>query len=76
MKSTMNPENNSLQSSIRSKQHARGTLGIKRRQCHGGCKHLKGPWKRIWMGGVVWLPPHAKVMEIPGDRVEGGYAKV
>jgi serine/threonine protein kinase len=27
-------------------------------------------------GGVVWLPPHAKVMEILGDRVEGGYAKV
>jgi hypothetical protein len=27
-------------------------------------------------GGVVWLPPHAKVMEIPGDRVEGRYAKV
>jgi serine/threonine protein kinase len=29
------------------------------------------------MGGeVVWLPPHAKVIEIPGNRVEGGYAKI
>jgi serine/threonine protein kinase len=27
-------------------------------------------------GGVVWLPLHAKVIEIPGDRVEGGYAKI
>ena len=27
-------------------------------------------------GGVVWLPSHAKVIEIPGDRVEGGYAKI
>jgi serine/threonine protein kinase len=26
--------------------------------------------------GVVWLPPHAKVIEIPRDRVEGGYAKI
>jgi hypothetical protein len=25
---------------------------------------------------VVWLPPHAKVIEIPGDRVEGAYAKI
>jgi hypothetical protein len=27
-------------------------------------------------GGVVWLPPHTKVMEIPRDSVEGGYVKV
>ena len=27
-------------------------------------------------GGVVWLPPHAKIIEIPGERVEGGYAKI
>jgi hypothetical protein len=27
-------------------------------------------------GGVVWLPFHTKVMEIPGNRVEGGYVKV
>jgi hypothetical protein len=27
-------------------------------------------------GGVVWLPQHAKVIEILGDRVEGGYAKI
>jgi hypothetical protein len=27
-------------------------------------------------GGVVWLPKHAKVIEIPGARVEGGYVKV
>jgi hypothetical protein len=27
-------------------------------------------------GGVVWLPSHAKVMEVLGDRVEGGYAKI
>ena len=26
--------------------------------------------------GVVWLPPYAKIIEIPGDRVEGGYAKI
>ena len=27
-------------------------------------------------GGVVWLPPKAKVIEIPRDKLEGGYAKV
>ena len=27
-------------------------------------------------GGVVWLPLHTKVMKIPGDKVEGGYAKI
>jgi hypothetical protein len=27
-------------------------------------------------GGVVWLPPSAKVIEIPGGRIEGGYTKV
>jgi hypothetical protein len=37
---------------------------------------LKGAMEAHMGGGVVWLPPHAKVMEIPGDRVEGGYAKV
>jgi hypothetical protein len=28
------------------------------------------------VGGVVWLQQHAKVIEILGARVEGGYAKV
>jgi hypothetical protein len=37
---------------------------------------LKGAMKAHMGGGVVWLPPHAKVIEIPGDRVEGGYAKI
>jgi hypothetical protein len=37
---------------------------------------LKGAMEAHMGGGVLWLPPHAKVMEIPGDRVEGGYAKV
>ena len=37
---------------------------------------LKGATK-VHMGwGVVWLPLHAKVIEIPRDRVEGGYAKI
>ena len=27
-------------------------------------------------GGVVWLPKHAKAIEILGDMVEGGYIKV
>jgi hypothetical protein len=37
---------------------------------------LKGAME-VHMGwGVVWLPPHAKVIEILGDRVEGGYAKI
>jgi hypothetical protein len=25
---------------------------------------------------VIWLPPRAKVIEISGKRVEGGYGKV
>jgi hypothetical protein len=25
-------------------------------------------------GGVEWLPPRVKVIEILGERVEGGYA--
>jgi hypothetical protein len=37
---------------------------------------LKGAMEAHMDGGVVWLPPHAKVMEIPRDRVEGEYAKV
>jgi hypothetical protein len=56
MRSTMNPRKNFLQSSIRSKQRARNIPGIKWRQCHGGCKHLKGPWKRIYVGG--WYGYH------------------
>jgi hypothetical protein len=51
MKSTMNSRKNSSQSSIRSKQRAKGIPRVKQRRCHGGCKHLKGPWKRIWVGG-------------------------
>jgi hypothetical protein len=31
----------------RSKQHIRSIPGVKRRQCHGRCKNVKGPWKRI-----------------------------
>jgi hypothetical protein len=37
---------------------------------------LKGAMEAHMDGGVVWLPPHTKVMEIPGDRMEGRYAKV
>jgi hypothetical protein len=37
---------------------------------------LKAAMEAHMDGGVVWLPPHAKVMEIPRDRVEGEYAKV
>ena len=37
---------------------------------------LKGAMEAHMGGGVVWLPSHAKVIEIPGDRVEGGYAKI
>jgi hypothetical protein len=50
MRSTTNPRKNSSQSSRRSKQNAKGILGVERRQCHGRCKHLKGPWKHIWVG--------------------------
>jgi hypothetical protein len=27
-------------------------------------------------GGLVWLPPKAKLIEIPRNRIEGGYTKV
>jgi hypothetical protein len=37
---------------------------------------LKGAMEAHMGGRVVWLPPRTKVMEIPGKRVEGGYAKV
>jgi hypothetical protein len=37
---------------------------------------LKGAMEAHMGWGVVWLLPHAKVIEIPGDRVEGGYAKI
>jgi hypothetical protein len=37
---------------------------------------LKGAIEAHMDEGVVWLPPHAKVIEIPGDRVEGGYVKI
>ena len=36
---------------------------------------LKGAMEAHMDGGVVWLPPYTKVMEILGDRMEGGYAK-
>ena len=32
-------------------------------------------WEVHIGGGLVWLPPHAKVIEIPGDTMEGRYAK-
>jgi hypothetical protein len=37
---------------------------------------LKGAMEAHMDGGVVWLPKHAKVIEIPGAKVEGGYVKV
>jgi hypothetical protein len=37
---------------------------------------LKGNMKAHMGGGVVWLPPKAKVIEIPRDMVEGGFAKI
>jgi hypothetical protein len=37
---------------------------------------LKGAIEAHMGREVVWLPSHTKVMEIPGDRVEGRYAKV
>jgi serine/threonine protein kinase len=37
---------------------------------------LKGAMEAHMGGRVVWLPKHAKVIEIPGARIEGGYAKV
>jgi hypothetical protein len=37
---------------------------------------LKGAMEAHMGGGVVWLPKHAKVIEILGAKVEGGYAKV
>jgi hypothetical protein len=37
---------------------------------------LKGAMEAHMDGGMVWLPLHAKVIEIPGDRVEGGYVKI
>jgi hypothetical protein len=37
---------------------------------------FKGAMEAHMGWGVVWLPPHAKVIEILGDRVEGGYAKI
>jgi hypothetical protein len=37
---------------------------------------LKGAMEAHMGGGVVWLPKHAKVIEIPRARVEGGYTKV
>jgi hypothetical protein len=37
---------------------------------------LKGAMEAHMGGRMVWLPPRAKVIEIPGEKVEGGYAKV
>ena len=37
---------------------------------------LKGIMEAHMDGGVVWLPLHAKVIGRPGERVEGGYAKI
>jgi hypothetical protein len=37
---------------------------------------LKGAMEAHMDWGVVWLPPYAKVIEILGDRVDGGYAKI
>jgi hypothetical protein len=37
---------------------------------------LKGAIEAHMGGGVVWLPKHAKAIEIPRNMVEGGYTKV
>ena len=37
---------------------------------------LKGAMIAHMGGGMVWLPKHAKVIEIARNKVEGGYAKV
>jgi hypothetical protein len=83
MRSTTNPRKNSLQSSRRYKQHTKGILGVERRQCHGRCKHLKGSWKHIWVGGWYGyqnMPRSLKFPEIglkvdtqryDGDKLRG-----
>jgi hypothetical protein len=52
---------------------------------YSGNKTKTMPWRvqafkgvmEAHMGwGMVWLPPHAKVIEILGDRMEGGYVKI
>jgi hypothetical protein len=37
---------------------------------------LKGAIEAHMDGGVVWLPPKAKVIEIPRNKLKGGYTKV
>jgi hypothetical protein len=37
---------------------------------------VKGAMEAYMDGGLVWLPPKAKVIEIPRDKLEGRYSKV
>jgi hypothetical protein len=49
--------------------------GSKRKTMPCRVQALKGVMEAHMGGGMVWLPPRAKVIEIPGDRIEGGYDK-
>ena len=37
---------------------------------------LKSAFAQHLQGGVVWLPEKVKIVEIPRNRVEGGYGEV
>ena len=37
---------------------------------------LKSAFAQHLQGGVVWLPEKVKIVEMPGNRVEGGYGEI
>ena len=37
---------------------------------------LKSAFAQHLQGGVVWLPEKVKIVEMPENRVEGGYGEV
>ena len=39
-------------------------------------KHAKSAFAQHLQGGVVWLPKKVKIMEMPGNRAEGGYGEI
>ena len=37
---------------------------------------LKSTFAQHLQGGVVWLPEKVKIVEMPGNRAEGGYGEI
>ena len=51
-------------------------LGVRKKVIPWRENMLKSAFAQHLQGGVVWLPEKVKIVEMPGNRAEGGYGEV